>query len=179
MLPNTLATQAEACTNPDFERLFREHGALVYRTAYAIMGNREDADDILQTVFLRLLRLECPPTLASNPEGYFYRAAVNASLDTLKIRRRQPRRTDDPDQVAAPPSISVTFDEDMHRRLYAAIAQLRRDSAEMLVLRYVHNVSDAKIAVMLGVSRTVVAVRLFRARARLKALIRTSLGEIS
>jgi DNA-directed RNA polymerase specialized sigma24 family protein len=67
----------------------------------------------------------------------------------------------------------------MHRRLYAAIAQLRRDSAEMLILRYVHNVSDAKIAVMLGVSRTVVAVRLFRARARLKTLIRTSLGEIS
>src|SRR5437870_2756563 len=87
---------------PDFERIFREHAPLVYRTAYAVMGNREDADDILQTIFLRLLRREFPPDLAKNPKAYLYRAAVNLSLDTIKIRRRQPQRTDDPEYVEAP-----------------------------------------------------------------------------
>ena len=40
----------------DFEALFREHYALVYRTAYSVTGNRQDAEDVLQTIFLRLLR---------------------------------------------------------------------------------------------------------------------------
>ena len=140
------------------------------------MGNREDADGILQTIFLRLFRREFPPDLGKNPEAYLYRAAVNLSLDMLKTRRRQPQRTDDPEHVEAPASSSgVPFDDAMHGRLYEAIAQLNPATAEILILRYVHNISDAKIAKMLGVSRTVVAVRLFRARARLKKLIRNSL----
>jgi RNA polymerase sigma-70 factor, ECF subfamily len=165
---------------PDFERIFREHASLVYRTAYAVMGNREDADDILQTVFLRLLRRESAPDLGSNPKGYFYRAALNLSLDTIKIRQRQPQGTRDPEQVSAPLHTGdESFDDDMHRRLYEAIAQLSPEAAEILILRYVHNTSDAEIAKMLGVSRTVVAVRLFRTRARLKELIRNSLGDNS
>ena len=42
----------------DFERTFREHHDLVYRAAYRITGNAEDAEDALQTLFLRLLRRE-------------------------------------------------------------------------------------------------------------------------
>jgi hypothetical protein len=63
----TVPGRNETSASPDFERIFREHGALVYRTAYAVMGNREDADDVLQTVFLRLLRREFPPDLEKNP----------------------------------------------------------------------------------------------------------------
>jgi len=176
----TVQERNEISSIPDFERIFREHGALVYRTAYAVMGNREDADDILQTIFLRLLRREFPTDLNRNPKGYLYRATVNLSLDTLKIRRRHPRRTDDPETVETPASSSdISFDDKMHDRLYEAIAQLDPQAAEILILRYVHNTSDAAIAKMLGVSRTVVAVRLFRTRARLKKLIRSSLGENS
>ena len=176
----TVPKRNAAPASPDFERIFREHASFVYRTAYAVMGNREDADDILQTIFLRLLRRECPPDLARNPQAYLYRAALNLSLDTLKIRRRQPQRTDDPEHIETPaPDSEAPFDDDMHRRLYEAIAQLSPEAAEILILRYVHNTSDAEIAKMLGVSRTVVAVRLFRTRARLKKLIRNSLGDNS
>ncbi len=179
-MPTTVQEQSETSSIPDFERIFRQHAGLVYRTAYAVMGNREDADDILQNVFLRLLRRQSPPDLGKNPEGYLYRAAVNLSLDTLKIRKRQPQRTDDPELVQAPAhSSDVPFDDEMHRLLYEAIAQLNPATAEILILRYVHHTSDAKIANMLGVSRTVIAVRLFRARARLKKLIRSAMGENS
>lgn len=176
----TVPKQNEASASPDFERIFREHGPIVYRTAYAVMGSREDADDILQTIFLKLLRREFPPDLKKNPEAYLYRAAVNLSLDVLKTRRRQPQRTDDPEVVEAPiPPSDAQFGDHMHRLLYEAIAQLRPEAAEILVLRYVHNTSDAEIAKMLGVSRTVVAVRLYRTRARLKKLIRKLLGDHS
>jgi DNA-directed RNA polymerase specialized sigma24 family protein len=40
----------------DLERAFREHHALVFRAAYRVTGNAGDAEDVLQTVFLRLLK---------------------------------------------------------------------------------------------------------------------------
>ena len=40
----------------EFEALFDDHYALVYRTAYGITGRVEDAEDIVQTIFLRLLQ---------------------------------------------------------------------------------------------------------------------------
>jgi len=74
-------------------------------------------------------------------------------------------------ETAAPDS-SSTFDEELYERLYAAIARLTPDACSVLLLRYMHNKSLAEIARELGVSRAVVAVRLFRSRARLKALFR-------
>jgi RNA polymerase sigma factor (sigma-70 family) len=73
----------------EFEDLFREHHLLVYRTACAITGNCEDAEDVLQTIFLRLMRRSVPPDIRKNPKGYFYRAAVHLSLDTIRARRRE------------------------------------------------------------------------------------------
>src|SRR5438128_9163403 len=72
----------------DFERMFEEHHSFVYRAAYRITGNSEDAEDVLQTLFLRLLRRERPPDFQLNPKGYLHRAAVNIALDVIKLRKR-------------------------------------------------------------------------------------------
>jgi RNA polymerase sigma factor (sigma-70 family) len=69
--------------------------------------------------------------------------------------------------------------EDLHKRLYAAIAELEPEAAQTVILRYVHNYSDAAIAKLMGKSRTVIAVRLFRSRARLRKLIRGPFGDKS
>jgi RNA polymerase sigma-70 factor (ECF subfamily) len=153
----------------EFETLFREHSRMVYRTAYGVTGNREDAQDILQTIFLRLLRHDVPPDARQNPKAYLYRAAVNLSLDTLKARRRR-TFISHPDFVNALPA-AETIEED-HRRLYKAVAALDTRSREVVILRYVHDCSDSDIARMLGKSRVAVAVCLVRARARLKRIIR-------
>ena len=52
-------------------------------------------------------------------------------------------------------------------------------AASILILRYLHNYSDAEIAKLLGTSRGVIAVTLYRSRARLKKLLDASLGEES
>ena len=80
----------------EFEDLFQEHYVLVYRTAYGITGRVEDAEDVAQTVFLRLLkrdfRLKAEATgLMKNPKGYLYRAAVNVSLTIVQARQRRAR----------------------------------------------------------------------------------------
>src|SRR5262245_44741542 len=157
----TLSDVSTGRLPPDFDRLFREHYQLVYRTAVAVTGSPEDADDVLQTIFLRLLRREFPPDLQKNPKAYLYRAAVNVALNTVR-RRKRDALTDEADRFEAAPQNSNTVAlEELHQKLYAAIAELDADAAQMIILRYVHDYSDAEIAKLLGKSRGVIAVRLY------------------
>ena len=134
----------------DFEEIFREHSQLVYRTAYTVTGSRQDAEDVPQTIFLRLLQRNLPADFYRNPKGYLYRAAVNVALVTLRTRNR--RRIDegfeDLESIAQP----VVSSPDLERktRLSRAVVGLHPKAVEMLILRYEHDYSDAEIAKMLG-----------------------------
>jgi RNA polymerase sigma-70 factor, ECF subfamily len=164
----------------EFEEVFQEHYVLVYRTAYGVTGRVEDAEDVVQTIFLRLLRRERPRDFLKNPRGYLYRAAVNLSLTIVQARRRRALTEDGEERAHSIPARVSSQTEEIHRKLYEAMAQLKPKSAAILVLRYLHNCSDAEIAKMMGTSRGVIAVTLFRARARLKKLLHASLlGERS
>jgi len=68
------------------------------------------------------------------------------------------------------------FDDELRSRLREAIGQLKPVAAEILLLRYAHDYSDAEIARMLGVSRGAIALKLFRLRARLKNVLRAAMG---
>jgi len=154
---------------PEIDQLFREHSQLLYRTAFTMLGNSADAEDVLQDVFLRLLRGE--PAPKTNVRGYLYRAAINSSLNVIRSRKRL-ELTDDPERFeAAVDSGSSDAAEELHTRLTAALAELKREDAQVLVLRYLHDRTNAEIATLFGVSRGTVAIRLFRARRRLRRLI--------
>src|SRR6185295_817065 len=84
----TMSNVTRAPLTEELDRIFREHHLLVFRTAFCVTGSREDAQDIAQTIFLRLLQREFPPDLKKNPKAYLYRAAVNLSLNTIRSRRR-------------------------------------------------------------------------------------------
>jgi len=175
----TISQENKTALPEEFERLYREHATFVYRTALRITRNAEEAEDILQTIFLRLLRLESSPDLQQRPRAYLYRAAVNASLDTIELRRNRSEAADINEIEATLHSPDSSAKEKLYQQLHKAIAELNPTSAEMLILRYMHNCSDAAIAKMLGKSRGAVAVTLYRARARLKKLIRQSPGDAS
>src|SRR5262249_36486110 len=70
------------------ELLFQEHHDQVFRAAYRVTGSIVDAEDVLQTVFLRLVRRKEKLDLSPSPGSYLHRAAVNASLDLLRSRTR-------------------------------------------------------------------------------------------
>ena len=63
--------------DPEIEKLFREHCQLIYRTAYGITRDYGDADDVLQSIFLKLLRSGLPTSYA-----------VETSCDLLSKLRR-------------------------------------------------------------------------------------------
>src|SRR5688500_17809576 len=170
------AVRSGEALSEEFESLFREHWQLVSRTAYAITGSRQDAEDVLQSIFVKLLQRGVSPELRQVPARYLHRAAVNLSLNVLRARKRQKlvdgvEHLDIPDRAGD----EVASESDaFHDRLIDAIAHLKPRAVEILLLHYKHGYSDAQIATLLGTSRGSIAVTLYRLRARLKSLLRSA-----
>ena len=151
------------------ERIFDRHYELIYRTAYGLTGSAADAEDIVQTIFVRLLNRDLPPDLSTAPERYLYRAAFNLSLNTIRDKKRQVLIDNmEAFDTGYGPGEAVTEDLMLDHRLHEAIASLNPAAAQIVILRYVHDYSIADIARMLGTTRSTVAVSLFRSRSRLK-----------
>jgi len=154
------------------ESLFLQHQRKVFRAAYRITGSAQDAEDVLQTVFLRLARHgEDAPALA-NPSSYLYRAALNAALDLLRARREREGLALDAVQ-GVPGSRELRPDQahedDVLRAwLRQALAGLPPRAALVFALRHFEGRENKEIAQALGISRVLVAVTLHRARHRLQ-----------
>jgi RNA polymerase sigma factor (sigma-70 family) len=161
----------------EFEGLFREHYLLVYRTACLITGSPQDAEDVLQTIFLRLMRRSIPPDIRKNAKGYFYKAAVHLSLDTIRARRREVLTSDFTTLEGQTCTDASNAQYGLDRRLIETLAKLTPRAVEIVTLRYVHDYTEPEIAKLLRITRGTVAVALFRARMRLRKLLRASTFE--
>jgi len=166
------------------EVLFREHHGAVYRAAFRITGNAMDAEDVLQTVFTRLLRREEQPDLSESAGSYLHRAAVNAALDLMR-RRKRSRKVDLDDVGETLVDVSDIGPErargsrELKARLREAMSQLSPRQAEIFTLRYLEGLGNLEIAKMLGASQTSIAVLLHRARHRLQKELGSLQGELS
>jgi RNA polymerase sigma-70 factor (ECF subfamily) len=151
------------------ERLFADHKELVFRAAYRITGNSSDAEDVLQTVFLRLLRSQQPPEIR-HLRAYLHRAAVNAALDLLRARKdNQSLPLDDQPEMAGTASAASRQETgELRAWLRHALARLNPKWAEMFVLRFIEDYDNREIARMMRTSSAAVAVALHRTRAQLK-----------
>lgn len=158
----------------ELERAFRAHHALVFRTAYRITGSAADAEDVLQTVFLRLLRRPEQFDAMENAESYLRRAAINAALDVVRSRQsvRLTEVPELPDRIAH-------NDGELRRVLARALAQLKPRPAEVFALRFLEGMSNREIAQILGISQVLVAVIVHRTRQQLRKELRPYLGDRS
>jgi RNA polymerase sigma-70 factor (ECF subfamily) len=165
------------------ETLFREHHGSVFRAAYRITGDAADAEDVLQTVFTRLLRREEQPDLSDSAGSYLHRAAVNAALDLIRARKRA--RTVDLDGVgdlvdhADPGPERRQGSRELARRLREAMTRLSPRQAEIFSMRYFEGLGNLEISKMLGATQTSIAVILHRARHRLQKEMGPLEGELS
>src|SRR4029077_5118889 len=88
----TVLVEESAIAIPgEVERAFRAHHGLVFRAAYRITGNAADAEDVLQTVFLRLARRGANSDAVENDESYLRRAAINATVGGVGGGGGEPR----------------------------------------------------------------------------------------
>jgi len=148
-----------------FAELYERHYETVFRAALRVTGNAADAEDALQTVFLRVLSRSEDKEAAQRPAAYFRRAAVNAAVDLLRRRAVHAESAYDdraPHAAVQPPSL-------LKEQLRRAIATLESDDATLFLLRHVEGLSIEELAGMFQLEKNNVAVRLHRIRHRLQA----------
>jgi RNA polymerase sigma-70 factor, ECF subfamily len=142
-----------------------DHLDRLYRAAWALSGSREDAEDLVQETYARVLSR---PRLLRNEDdlGYLLRALRNNFFSRLKAERRRLRPGPLPDQLdvvadpwARDPQQAVEASE-----LYAAIAALPGDFRDVLVAVDVTGLSYKEAAKALRIREGTVMSRLYRAR---------------
>src|SRR6188508_814021 len=158
-----------------WEQIVTDHSARVYRLAYRLTGNRQDAEDLTQEVFVRVFR-----SLHTYQPGTFecwlHRITTNLFLD--QARRRQRIRFDAlSDERAARIASAVagpdmaydarTFDDDVE----AALAALPPDFRAAVVLCDIEGLTYEEIAEILGAKLGTVRSRIHRGRAMLRAAL--------
>jgi RNA polymerase sigma-70 factor (ECF subfamily) len=166
--------RAGSAAHGGLDGLFREHHKGIFRVAYRITGSESDAEDVLQTIFVRLTPGWDNRDLSPNPRAFLYRAAINASLDVVRRRQRinaVPLEVVDfePAQMSAVSTPADEFaDSELRELIRQAVAKLEGRAATAFVLRYYEGYDNAQIAEVLGTSQMVIAVTLHRARTRLR-----------
>lgn len=144
------------------DALYTAHHAMVFRTAHRVTGNAADAEDVLQTVFLRILKRDLSEI--ENAESYLRRSAVNAALDI--VRARQADHSLELERM--PSSGSCTELRDLRDTVRRVMATLPPKAAEMIALRFFEGYTNPEIARMMGISQIMVAVTIHRARKKLQ-----------
>ena len=175
------ATEVEKDATQDIEQIFRQHHTMVYRAAYRVTGNHDDAEDVLQSVFLRWIRRESQADPVDNVESYLRRSAVNAAIDLIRSR---PRKTVSLDDAAPIPAKSPSQNPDsvraaneIHDWLRSAVARLHPNAAEMFTLRFFEGKENHEIAQIIGTTPGTVAVTLHRTRDRIQKEFMQFTGE--
>ena len=166
-------------TGTALQELFEEHHQLIFSTAWRVTGNANDAEDVLQTIFLRLLKRPPKALETANAGGYLRRAAINASLDLIRSRKRSRLVALDQQLIEeVQPAVDGASDPrrrfaglELRERLRRELAKVNPRAAEMFVLRYFEGYRNSEIGPMMGTSRMTVAVTLHRLRKRLRLVL--------
>lgn len=156
---------------PTWEEIARDEGDFIYTVAYRLTGNRDDAQDLVQEVLVRVqrgLRNYRPGSL----RGWLARITTNAFLDHARRRTRRPQSAlpDEPDLVLppAPSAADTAAAESLSQDLQDALAGLREDYRVAVVLSDVVGMSYAEIAEHLDVPVGTVRSRIHRGRLALR-----------
>ena len=140
------------------------------RFCFRYLGAQEEAEDLVQEVFLRVLRNDALP---ENFRAWIYKIARNRCLDVIRSRGRRPDDQDLPsasrirDDLTGCLTRLVRREQRAHLR--RALAELPEHHREVLHLRYAENLSRLEIAEVLDLPEPVVKSRLYEGMVKLRA----------
>jgi RNA polymerase sigma factor (sigma-70 family) len=169
--PAAAGSVAPAWVAPSWEQVVRDHSARVYRLAYRLSGNAQDAEDLTQETFVRVFRslaTYAPGTF----EGWLHRITTNLFLDM--VRRRQRIRFDalpeDTERLpgSAPSPEQVYADTHLDPQIQAALDALSPEFRVAVVLCDIEGLTYEEIAATLGIKLGTVRSRIHRGRVQLR-----------
>ena len=170
---NALIRQALAGDAAAWRGLFDAHHRKVYSTAYRFLGNRSDAEDVLQETFVRAYRRldRFDPSFSGGFSSWIGRIGANCSVDLLrrKKRTRETLSLED-DSVSHPPDATDGADpertagnREVRARIEEAVAGLSPKQRLIFTLRHYEGYTTREIAGLVDVTEGSVKTHLFRA----------------
>jgi RNA polymerase sigma-70 factor (ECF subfamily) len=166
------------------DALIRATYADVYALSRRMLSDPDEAADATQEVFVRVMRSVLGFRGESSFGTWLHRVTVNVCLTLLRKRSRAREAgmvagsvafglPDDESSLAstAPPPDEAAATADLAKRSEAALARLPEDARTVVVLRDIEGLSTKEVAELLGVTESVVKVRLHRAHAKLRSLV--------
>jgi RNA polymerase sigma-70 factor (ECF subfamily) len=161
-----------------FRLLVERHGRNVFRLAFRMTGNEEDAEDVVQETFLRAYRQIDKYESRSSFSTWLFRIASNYSLDLIRSRRRHEDRREtrsnaefDPlDAVAShgPGQDRLVYSNQVQARVKVAMDELSAQERTAFVLRHFEGLSIEEIGASLGTGANATKHSIFRAVQKLR-----------
>lgn len=148
-------------TKEEFVRLAQTNMDAVFRLAFSYLKNRSDADDITQTVLLRLLETNKVFENDAHAKNWLLRVAVN---ECKKYWRSPWNKTECIEDYAD----ALIFEEPRYSELFQAIMDLEQKYRVVIVLYYYEGYAIKEVAEILRIPQGTVGTRLSRAREQLK-----------
>ncbi len=161
-----------------FDRLVARHRRSIYQLCYRFVGNHADATDLTQDVFLRAFRALRGFKGEASVATWFYRIAVNLSLNKVTARTPRTEPVEDRHLLASaePDAMSRLLERERARRVRAAIAKLPKTQRATLILRVYQDLSHQEIAEVLSSSVGAVKTNFFHALRNLRRLLEENRG---
>ena len=174
-LAETVSAAQDGC--PDaFSTLFRETYDDTYSLALRLVGNADDANDVVQDTYLRAFRAIRRFRGEAQIGTWLYRITSNAANTLLQRRRTSQHDELTGDDLVADECRERNPEEraehaDIRAQVLAALSTLPSKLRSVIVLRDIYDLPHDAIAEQLGISESAAKVRLFRARQKLRELI--------
>jgi RNA polymerase sigma-70 factor, ECF subfamily len=155
-----------------FEMIIRTHSRALFAIAYAILQNREEAEDVVQDALVKAWKTRRRVRDAEKFPAWLATIARHRAHDTLRRRRSVPLSEQPTEPMASQPVDTTALDRKLHSAL-AALPQLHR---EALTLRYFEDMDYRSIENTLGVTNGALRGILGRAVATLRKQLRPALA---
>ena len=151
-------------TNERFTELAKQHMDTVFRVALSFMKSRADADDVTQTVLLKLYRYEGTFESDAHIRNWLIRVTVNVCRSALRSPWRRTEDIEDYKNSLAMPSQN-------HSDLFDAVMSLPAKYRTVIYLFYYEEYSTRELAHILSVPEATVRTRLMRGREKLRNML--------
>ena len=153
----------------------------IFNAAYRLLGTSEDASDVVQAVFLKIVERLDDYDPRYRFFSWIYRIAINESIDMLRRTNREEPMGEDPDFPAPEVEQPQSRFESRHAalRVQQALMAMKVDDRVVITLRHFADCGYAEIAAILGVDEKTVKSRLFEARRRLAGQLEDLRGVFS
>lgn len=152
----------------NFEKFYKEYNKLIYGIVFSIIKNREDTEDLVQKIFLKIWKMDIDKLPSTNEASWLYTLAKNETINFIRSSKKETSIEDIYFLNNEDEYIDAVMDKDSYNRL---IARLEKDEQEIVSLKILANMSFREIAEVLNKPIATIQWKYYKAISTLKILL--------